>query len=171
MFSKSTFLWADKRFLSSVQPLVGLQLTALDERFPTVWVVTQIRPLSCTQTRTSLKIETKLAVLAILLRKWNPCKSSGYKGNLTRVCPLMSLQRLFSGKHAIADVAADAAGWGFPLTDELSDGLSPRTSSSNSILTPKTQTLDYWRIRAFYFSHRNFVVIVNPRNMKFRRKM
>lgn len=58
------------------------------------------------------------------------------------MCPLVSLQRLFSGKHTIADVAADAAGGGFPLTDELSDGLGPRTSPSNSILTPKTQTSD-----------------------------
>lgn len=41
-----TFLRAHKGFLPSVQPLVRLQLTTLDKRLPTIWVVTQIRPLS-----------------------------------------------------------------------------------------------------------------------------
>lgn len=43
---KPTFLRADKWFLPSVQPLVCLQLTTLDKRLPTIWVVTQIRSLS-----------------------------------------------------------------------------------------------------------------------------
>lgn len=43
---RPTFLRAHKGFLPSVQPLVRLQLTTLDKRLPTVWVVTQIRSLS-----------------------------------------------------------------------------------------------------------------------------
>lgn len=46
-----TFLRAHKGFLPSVQPLVRLQLTTLDKRLPTIWVVTQIRPLSLRKKR------------------------------------------------------------------------------------------------------------------------
>lgn len=68
------------------------------------------------------------------MRSLNP------KGHLTRVCPLVSLERLFPGKHTIADVTANAAGRSFPLAYELSDRLSPRASSSDSVLTARTRT-------------------------------
>lgn len=43
----TSFLRANKGFFPSVQALVGLQLSTLDKCLPTVWVVTQIRPLTC----------------------------------------------------------------------------------------------------------------------------
>lgn len=46
-----TFLRANKGFFPSVQALVGLQLSTLDKCLPTVWVVTQIRPLTWGGTR------------------------------------------------------------------------------------------------------------------------
>lgn len=61
-------------------------------------------------------------------------------GHLTRVCPLVSLERLFPGKHTIADVTANTAGWRFALAYELSDRLSPRASSPDSVLTATTRT-------------------------------
>lgn len=54
---------------------------------------------------------------------------------LTCVCPLMSLERLLSGKHSVADVAADAAGWGLPLAYQLPDSVSSWTASADTILT------------------------------------
>lgn len=51
----TSFLRADKGFLPGVQPLVCLQLTTLDKGLPTVWIVTQIRPLSCVCPLVSLK--------------------------------------------------------------------------------------------------------------------
>lgn len=94
--SKSTFLWADKRLLSSVQPLVSLQLTTLDECFPAVWVVTQIRPLSYTQTCTTFKVSIKLATIDRLLEhKYNPCKAGIIK-QFSPVCVLLWAWRDFS---------------------------------------------------------------------------
>ena len=59
---------------------------------------------------------------------------------LTCVCPLMGLERLLSGKHSVADVAADAAGGGLALVDQLADGVSPWSTSADPILTTKTHT-------------------------------
>lgn len=135
----STFLRADEGFLSGVQPLVGLQLTTLDKRLPTVWVVTQIRPLSCTQTCTTNLIFKKKTKLKICHHQIT--RSRGGGGDLTCVRPLVSLERLFSWKHAIADVTANTAGRRFPLAYELSDGLGPRASSSDPVLTARTHAL------------------------------
>lgn len=55
-----TFLRAHKGFLPSVQPLVRLQLTTLDKRLPTIWVVTQIRPLSLRKKKEDTFQETVL---------------------------------------------------------------------------------------------------------------
>lgn len=54
---------------------------------------------------------------------------------LTCVCPLMSLKRLLSGKHSVADVTADAAGRSLPFAYELPYGVSPWTPSADTILT------------------------------------
>lgn len=91
------------------------------------------------------------------MRSLNP------KGHLTRVCPLVSLERLFPGKHTIADVTANAAGRSFPLAYELSDRLSPRASSSDSVLTAK----DTHRVQAGDQSIRGFLA-VREKRIRFR---
>lgn len=46
-----TFLRADEGFFSGVETLMGLQLSALDERFPAVRIIAQIRSFPCNITR------------------------------------------------------------------------------------------------------------------------
>ncbi len=47
---------------------------------------------------------------------------------------LVRLERLLSGKDAVADVAADAAGGVLALVDQLSDRVCSRASAPNAVL-------------------------------------
>lgn len=56
----------------------------------------------------------------------------------------MSLKRLLSGKHSVANVTANAARRSLPLADELPDGVSPWTPPADTILTTRTHSFHIW---------------------------
>lgn len=87
--------------------------------------------------------------------------------SLTCVCPLVSLERLLSGKHSVADVTADAAGRGLPLAYELPDCVRPWPASTDTILPAETHwiiTLTKWTPFSVISNHKSVQKKINKHN-------